>query len=118
MSLAAQREATPKAGYGTTAENDEACLSPESRRLLEKCTAEIASGSNKEPSVSALISRPVSSDLDVADFQFARPALQMPKLSGRSQARPSGTKSMQETRPEKAEAMTNLNETIDLTRNE
>ena len=117
MSPAAQREATPEAGDGTTADNDEACLSPESTRLLEKCTAEIAPGSNKETSVSALISRPVNSGLNVADFQFARPALQMPKLSGRPQARPPESKSILGTRPEKPEEVTKPPETIDPTRN-
>lgn len=113
MSSTVQRETTPEARSETVADpDDEECLSPESRKLLEKCTASIAPVSTKEAPAPALISRPVSSGLDMADFQFVRPAFQMPKLPGRPQPRAPETKKTQESRKAKPQTMVDTTETI------
>lgn len=113
MSSTVQRETTPETRGETAADlDDEECLSPESRKLLEKCTASIAPVSTKEVSAPTLISRPVSSGVDMADFQFVRPAFQVPKLPGRPQPRAPETKKTQESRHAKPQTVADTTETI------
>jgi hypothetical protein len=99
-----QREMTPAmderdGSQPPSGANAEVGLSPESRKILEKCTVAVPTVSNRGPVT--LISRPTSSGLDIPGFHFARPAYQPPKFAARPHppANTTVTKVSQERRP-------------------
>ncbi|OJD19543.1 hypothetical protein AJ78_00514 [Emergomyces pasteurianus Ep9510] len=66
--------------------NDEAGLSPMSKKILDKCAIPVTPGTKDFSITPTLISRPAISDLDTGElnFHFAKPKLPTPNFTSRS----------------------------------
>lgn len=68
--------------------DDENALSPASKKLLEKCAVSMPPPSNKPQAKAgvSVIARPLNTELDIAGFNFAKPAHPKTNFSCRSRA--------------------------------